>query len=184
MYVRSARSRDEPWLLEQIESMDLSRPAFTPEEFVIAVNEDTDNRVGFGRLRIHAESETAELTCLGVKPAWREQGVGAHLVERLLTIAGDDSFETVYVVTDQPSYFSQFGFAACETVPDPLAERLDSETTLLSIAPTAFSMPSRLREAFKAAEPAAGNESEEPTETAADFGIDADSATYKYDTGS
>jgi len=41
-------------------------------------------------------------------------------------------------------------------------------------------MPDRFRQAFKDAEPTGDDE---PEESAEDFGIDPDSATYKYDTG-
>ncbi|TKX82991.1 GNAT family N-acetyltransferase, partial [Halorubrum sp. SS5] len=50
----------------------------------------------------------------------------------------------------------------------------------LELAVDAFEMPSSLRKAFKDAEPTGDDE---PEESAEDFGIDPDSATYKYDTG-
>ena len=45
-----------------------------------------------------------------------------------------------------------------------------------------FEMPERLRERFKSAAPQAEG-SGDPEESAEDFGIDPDQATYKYDTG-
>jgi hypothetical protein len=51
----------------------------------------------------------------------------------------------------------------------------------MRLARTEFEMPERLREAFKLAVPAA--EESAPEERAEDFGIDPESATYKYDTG-
>jgi hypothetical protein len=49
------------------------------------------------------------------------------------------------------------------------------------LAVEAFEMPTALRNAFKQA----GGQDDEPAvmETAEDFGIDPDTATYKYDTG-
>jgi hypothetical protein len=45
-------------------------------------------------------------------------------------------------------------------------------------------MPPRLRERFKHASPATEADADPtPTETAEDFGIDSENATYKYDTG-
>jgi len=44
-------------------------------------------------------------------------------------------------------------------------------------------MLDRFREAFKAAEPAADAAADDATESPEDFGIDPESATYKYDTG-
>jgi predicted DNA-binding protein len=46
-----------------------------------------------------------------------------------------------------------------------------------------FRMPDDLRERFKNAAERV-DEPDEPEETAEDFGIDPDEATYKYDTGS
>lgn len=191
MYVRDAKNRDEPWLLEHIEAMGLDTEAFRSRDYVIAVEEESDERVGFGRLRTHAgEPAVCELTGIGVLDAWRGQGVGAHVVERLITEAGDGGFETVYVLTDQAAYLEQFGFEECESaaLPEPLSGRLDrkrsqvSERVVpLSIDIESFEMPSRLREAFKTA--TGESTANVPAETAEDFGIDSDSATYKYDTG-
>ncbi len=190
MYVRDAKNRDEVWLLDQIDTLGLDAEAFRSRDYVLAVDEDTNTRVGFGRLRIHSgEPECCELTGIGVRESWRRQGVGAHVIERLVTKASDDGFETVYVLTDQPEYLSQFGFERVETdLPEPLAGRLDRKRQQIdeAVEPLAldsadFEMPPRLREAFKTA--AAENTTTEPTETAEDFGIDPASATYKYDTG-
>ncbi len=190
MYVRDAKNRDEVWLLDQIEALELDAEAFRSRDYVLAVDEDTNTRVGFGRRRIHAsEPEICELTGIGVVEAWRSQGVGAHVIERLVAEAGDDGFETVYVLTDQTAYLAQFGFEAVETdLPEPLAGRLerkrqqiDDAVEPLALPVEEFEMPPRLREAFKTAD-AEGDETE-PAETAEDFGIDPETATYKYDTG-
>jgi len=63
MYVRDAKNRDEPWLLEGIESMGLDSQAFRSRDYVIAVDETSNTRVGFGRLRIHPDDpDVCELT--------------------------------------------------------------------------------------------------------------------------
>ena len=46
-----------------------------------------------------------------------------------------------------------------------------------------FRMPDRLRERFKTAAEADSESEGDPEESAEDFGIDPDDATYKYDTG-
>ena len=192
MYVRDAKNRDEAWLLEQIDAMGLDDEAFRSRDYVLAVDEQTDERVGFGRLRIHkGDPEVCELTGIGVRDSWREQGVGAHVIERLIAEAGDAGFEIVYVLTDHPGYLDQFGFAEVDraALPDVLQARIDrkqnrrdGEIDARQIDTDGFEMPSRLRAAFKSA---TGDEGEpEPPETASDFGIDPDSASYKYDTGS
>jgi len=192
MYVRDARNRDEAWLLDQIEAMGLDETGFRSRDYVIAVDERTDERAGFGRVRVHStdEADRCELTSIGVLERWRGQGVGAHVVERLVDTAADQGFEEVYALTDAPDYLRQFGFGRIEPVrlPDRLRERLAAKqeetapgAVPMRIDPERFAMPSRLRRAFKRAAPE--EESEEPEEGPEDFGIDPDEATYKYDTG-
>ncbi len=191
MYVRDAKNRDEAWLLDRIDALGVDAEAFRSRDYVLAVDEESNERVGFGRLRIHTgDPEVCELTSIGVVEPWRGQGVGAHVVERLVAEAGDQAFETVSVLTDQPDYLTQFGFEQvdAETLPEQLLARLerkreavDDAVVPLAIDVEAFEMPPRLREAFKTA--AADADTDENPETPEDFGIDPETATYKYDTG-
>jgi N-acetylglutamate synthase-like GNAT family acetyltransferase len=192
MYVRNARNREEVWLLDHIEAMGLDDAAFRSRDYVIAIDEESNEKVGFGRIRIHrTEERVCELTGIGVLSDWRGRGVGAHIIERLLDRAGDEGFETVFTLTDQAQYLTQFGFEPAETddLPAKLEERLEikregvvPEAVPLRVQIEEFSMPSRLRERFKYA---AEDRDEEPEieESPEDFGIDSESATYKYDTG-
>ncbi|WP_049936649.1 GNAT family N-acetyltransferase [Haloplanus natans] len=193
MYVRDAKNRDEVWLLDHIEEMGLDDAAFRSRDYVIAVDEESNERAGFGRVRIHKTDagDYCELTGVGVLPEWRGQGVGAHVVERLIETATTEGFETVYSLTDEPGYLTQFGFDPVESsaLPAKMRERLatkresvQADAVATSIAVDDFAMPESLREAFKNAAPHDPNEGS-VVEDAEDFGIDPDSATYKYDTG-
>lgn len=113
------------------------------------------------------------------------------MIERLVDTAAADRFETVYVLTDQPEYLTQFGFERVDTddLPEALSDRLDEKREFLGgdvvglhLAVDDFEMLDRFREAFKAAEPADAA-ADDATESPEDFGIDPESATYKYDTG-
>jgi N-acetylglutamate synthase-like GNAT family acetyltransferase len=190
MYVRDAKNRDEVWLLDRIEELGLDETAFRSRDYVIAVEEQDDERAGFGRVRVHktGNGELCELTSIGVLKPWRGQGVGAHVIERLLQTAGDEDFELVYALTDEPEYLVQFGFQtiAPDRLPDTLHERLTAKQQTIApdavpsvIEPTRFRMPQRLREAFKTARPE--QDDDEPEEGPEDFGIDPEEATYKYD---
>ena len=194
MYVRDAKNRDEVWLLDHIEEMGLDGQAFRSRDYVIAMDEHEGERAGFGRIRVHKtdDGELCELTSIGVLGSWRGQGVGAHVVERLVKTARDKGFGTVYTLTSQQEYLSQFGFEQIEpgTLPEQLQERLstkrerlDPDAVPMGIDPERFRMPDHLREAFKGAV-ANPEEEEEPEEGPEDFGIDPEEATYKYDTGS
>ncbi|WP_066417816.1 GNAT family N-acetyltransferase [Halorubrum aethiopicum] len=199
MYVRDAKNRDEAWLLDAIERLGLDDVAFRSRDYVIAVDEETGDRAGFGRLRLHRgeDAERIELTGIGVLPEWRGRGVGAHVVERLVDTAAAEGFETVYVLTDQPDYLTQFGFETVDTdaLPAALSDRLTEKREFLGggvvglrVGIDDFEMPEELREAFKNADAGGSDDgdeggSEETTESAEDFGIDPETATYKYDTG-
>ncbi len=193
MYVRDAKNREEVWLLDRIEEMGLDETAFRSRDYVVAIDEETNEKAGFGRIRIHKSDDAepiCELTSIGVLPAWRGQGVGAHVIERLVEYAADEGFDVVYSLTGAADYLTQFGFQRIDAarLPERLQERL--ETKRENIQPDAtplvldrgdFAVPDRFRERFK--EAAAGQPEPEPEDTAEDFGIDPDEATYKYDTG-
>ena len=192
MYVRDAKNRDEAWLLEHIEAMGLDETAFRSRDYVIAVDENSNTRAGFGRIRIHKADaeEICELTSIGVLDGWENQGVGAHVIERLIDSAGTEGFDRVYSLSSAHEYLAQFGFEAVteSELPGVLVDRLDTKRTdldpdavPLAIGTDGFRMPDRLRERFKAA--AEEQPDSEPEETAEDFGIDPDEATFKYDTG-
>jgi len=192
MYVRDAKNRDEAWLLDHIEAMSLDETAFRSRDYVIAMDEETNEKAGFGRVRIHKtdDGEVCELTSIGVLDDWRGQGVGAHVIERLVRTADDEGFEEVYSLTGESDYLTQFGFERIEVpqLPGRLEERLvekqenlEPEAVPMRLAPREFEMPSHLREAFKGAR--VDDEPDEPEEGPEDFGIDPEEATYKYDTG-
>ncbi len=191
MYVRDARNRDEVWLLDHIEAMELDETAFRSRDYVIGMDEQSGTRAGFGRIRVHRtdNDEVCELTSIGVLDGWRGQGVGAHIVERLVTTARDKGFDTAYALTSESGYLEQFGFDRTRSarLPDVLENRLrekqdslDPGAVPMRIETDRFRMPPRLREAFKSAYV---DDDEEPPENPEDFGIDPDDATYKYDTG-
>lgn len=188
MYVRDAKNREEVWLLDRLEEFDFEDPAFRSRDYVIALDEDAGEKVGFGRIRAHTgDGEFCELRCIGVLPEWRGGGVGAHILERLVELARDQGFETVFVFTGVPGYFEQFGFVRVDegSLTDAQRDRLsavadqrdDEDVVAMRTPVTAFSVPSRLRRRFDR------DEDESPEEQPEDFGIDPTSASYKYDTG-
>ena len=196
MYVRDAKNRDEVWLLDRIEEADIDDPAFRSRDYVIALDEETSRKAGFGRIRVHKTDagNFCELAFVYTLPPWRQQGVGAHILERLVAEAGDDGYETVYTFTQQPAYFTPFGFEPQERadLPEPVTDRLETvreergdDVIALSAHADDFSVPETFRERFKSASPADDPEDGETVEESAeDFGIDPSEATYTYDTGS
>jgi N-acetylglutamate synthase-like GNAT family acetyltransferase len=196
MYVRDAKNRDEVWLLDRIEEAELDDPAFRSRDYVIALDEETSRKAGFGRIRVHTvdAGEFCELAFVYTLAPWRQQGVGAHIIERLVAEAGDGGNDTVYTFTRQPGYFSPFGFEPREAadLPEAVRDRLETvreergdDVIALQVDVDGFSMPEEFRDRFKTASPADDPEDGETVEESAkDFGIDPSEATYKYDTGS
>ncbi|MFB6093487.1 MAG: GNAT family N-acetyltransferase [Halanaeroarchaeum sp.] len=186
MYVRDAKNREEVWLLDRLEDFGFEDPAFRSRDYVIALDEEAGRKVGFGRVRIHSGDDGfCEITCVGVLPEWRGGGVGSRIVERLVERARDEGCGAVYAFTPAADYLEQFGFAVVDE--DALDERkrdrlsavreTTDEAVALRVDVSAFDVPTRLERRF------AGEERDDPEESAEDFGIDPDTATYKYDTG-
>lgn len=192
MFARDAKNHEEVWLLDRLDEYGFEDPAFRSRDYVLAIDEDTNERAGFARLRVHSGDATdgedervCEFTNIGVLEDWRGQGVGAHLLEHLVADAGEQGFDEAYALTDEPEYVEQFGFERVEEddLPAPLDDRLaitrayqpDAEPLHLEFEQ--FSIPRRLRSRFE------DDHDDGDEDTAEDFGIDPDTATYKYDTG-
>ena len=189
MYVRGAKKHEEVWLLDRLDEFEFEDPSFRSRDYVFAVDEQTRERAGFGRLRVHtSDPPVCEFTNVGVFGGWRDQGVGAHIFERLVELARDQEFETGYALTEEGDYLRQLGFERIpeDDLPDPLPDRLEAvrenrpDAVPFRLDFSAFEVPDRLRRRFSDAD---DEDASEPEESAEDFGIDPDSATYKYDTG-
>jgi N-acetylglutamate synthase-like GNAT family acetyltransferase len=189
MYVRGAKNREEAWLLDRLDDLGLHDPAFRSRDYVVALDEESGERAGFGRYRIHRDGDAVEFASIGVLDGWREQGVGAHVLERLVELARDQGFEEGYALTDEGGYLRQFGFQPVseDETPAVIRERLTevrdheaADAVPMQLRFEDFTMETRFRERFKGA----GDDEETGVqETPEDFGIDPDEATYKYDTG-
>jgi len=203
MFARDAENHEEVWLLDRLDEYGFEDPAFRSRDYVLAVDEDTNERAGFARFRVHAGGATdgdgddddservCEFTNIGVLDDWRGRGVGAHLLEHLVEDARGQGFGEAYALTDEPEYLEQFGFERVPEadLPAPLGDRLAAtreyqpDAEPLYVRFEAFEVPERLRRRF--ADDHGGDDADDggDADTAEDFGIDPDTATYKYDTG-
>lgn len=188
MYVRDAKNRDEVWLLDALEELGFDDGAFRSRDYVIALDEESNQKAGFGRFRVHTGDDPfCELTCIGVPERWRDQGVGAHVIERLIDRAHIEGFDTVYGFSSAYGYCTQFGFEPVESSSLPAGIRThlervrETDKDAIAVRLDEFRMPERLRERFKTAMPRAVGEPSEPELTAEDFGYD-ESAKTKYST--
>ncbi|MCF2164058.1 GNAT family N-acetyltransferase [Halobacterium salinarum] len=188
MHTRDAKNHEEVWLLDRLDDYGFEDPAFRSRDYVLAVDEATNERAGFARFRVHTPDDTArvcEFTNIGVLDDWRGRGVGAHLLAYLVADAREQGIEEAYALTDEPAYLDQFGFERVDEaeLPPPLGDRLAAtresqpDAEALCVAFDAFEVPERLQRRF------AGDDGSEDADAGEDFGIDSDTATYKYDTG-
>ncbi|WP_410764564.1 GNAT family N-acetyltransferase [Haloferax sp. DFSO60] len=190
MYVRDAKNRDEVWLLDTLEELGFDDGAFRSRDYVVALDEESNQKAGLGRIRAHkGDDPFCEVTCVGVPQRWRKQGVGAHVIERLIDRARIEGFDTVYGFSSAHRYCRQFGFEPVESssLPEGIREHLervregDGDAIAVRLDADDFMMPERLRERFKTAMPSISGEPAEPELTAEDFGYDESTKT-KYST--
>jgi N-acetylglutamate synthase-like GNAT family acetyltransferase len=194
MFARDAEKHEEVWLLDRLDEYGFEDPAFRSRDYVLAIDEETNERAGFARLRVHSgdategEERVCEFTNIGVLDDWRGRGVGAHLLEYLVEDAREQGFEGAYALTGEPDYLEQFGFEPVpeSDLPAPLPDRLTAtrdyqpEAEPVHVDFADFAIPVRLRRRFEGGEDDADGDD---ADSAEDFGIDPDTATYKYDTG-
>lgn len=50
---RTARTDDEAWILGKLSQENINPDSFRPEDFIVAVNENTEERIGFGCIQYH-----------------------------------------------------------------------------------------------------------------------------------
>lgn len=184
MHVRGARKHEEVWLLDRLEDFGFTDPAFRSRDYTVAVDDESGEKVGFGRLRVHTDADVCEVTNLGTLPDWRGMGVAAHVLQSLVEHARDQDYDVVYSMTDNAAYLEQFGFEEIDPddLPPKLRERMDEiessrgSATAMRVSVEDFGLPRRLHRRW-------ADDEDEIQETAEDFGIDPETATYKYDTG-
>lgn len=98
MNVRPAENRDEAWLLDKLEELDIQDTGFRSRDYVIAYSPKTDDPCGVGRVRYHnLDNETVcELDNLVVFPDYQGQSPLPAIVRELASMANDEGISTVY----------------------------------------------------------------------------------------
>lgn len=96
---RDARTDDEAWMLGKLSNENAKHDSFRPEDFIIATNEDTDERIGFGCIQYHRniadDTEYVEITNFVVLDrASKDQG--RLLLVELAKMAHDSGHQQVF----------------------------------------------------------------------------------------
>jgi len=186
MHARDAEKHEEVWLLDRLDEYGFEDPAFRSRDYVLAIEDDSRERAGFARLRAHdADGPVCEFTNIGVLEEYRGQGVGARLLEYLMGRPASRGSRGVRALRGGRLPLAVRLRARCRRgTARPLPERLDAvrdyrpDADPFYLGFEAFEIPLRLRRRFS------DEEGTDDPETPEDFGIDPDSATYKYDTSS
>lgn len=105
----AAQPTDLPDILELLEELNLDMDDINYARFLVVRHKG--EIVAAGRIKEHEEG-TLELCSLGVTPEQRGKGLGRELIADLIKRAG---MKPLWLVTEIPGYFTQFGF---EAVPD------------------------------------------------------------------
>lgn len=135
MYTRDAHNNDEAWMLQKLNDAGYDQRAFRSRDFLLAVGDDTEQRLAFGRLRYHKaqDQNIPELTSfLSLETASHEDAceLGVDLVET----AAQADYDVVYAFPHRNvSVFRDIGFeqVAVDALPDELRERYKSKQEYL-----------------------------------------------------
>lgn len=111
---------------QYIQTFELDNRRLRPEDFLIALMDDT--LVGFGRVREYGDC--SELCSLGVTEPHRCKGIGSMLVRALVQKAQ----QPLYLVCIIPSFFEPHGFATCAHYPATMQQKLDYCNSALPVA--------------------------------------------------
>lgn len=136
MYVRDATNKDEAWMLEKIDQKEREEELFRTRDFVVAVDEETEQRVGFGRLLYHRNNddlEYVEMDSLEILSRADEEQ-GKQLINELIQMAEDREFNRVFTFpNDNIKILEELGFenTDVEKVPSVLEDRYNKKTQML-----------------------------------------------------
>jgi N-acetylglutamate synthase-like GNAT family acetyltransferase len=118
--IRPARREDMPFINECVRRFRLDNEALHAEQFM-TVRQDGEI-IAFGRIKPYADN-VYELGCVGVVEGQRGRGLGRLVVQELIERFPTDA---VYVTTDLTEYFEKLGFTRTDTLPRPLAEKIQT----------------------------------------------------------
>jgi amino-acid N-acetyltransferase len=107
--ITSAGPEDLPATLELLENCGLPREGLTTSTALIVLAKDTGTVLGCAALEVYGDDGL--LRSVAVDPAHRSEGLGTHLVERVLLYAQQSGLRELYLLTETAvQYFPRFAF--------------------------------------------------------------------------
>lgn len=145
IYTRNARTDDEAWMLGKLSRENAEHDSFRPEDFIVALDDETDERVAFGRLQYHRnisdDTEYVELNdVIVLDRATKEQG--CLLLVKLAEKALENDTEQIFTFPyKNHSVFESVGFenVSEQNMPEVMKERLNKKEELHGSSVQAFS---------------------------------------------
>lgn len=137
MYIRDANNNDEGWMLEKLSQQSEKAASFRPRDFRVGIDEDSGERVAFGRIKYHRNTddrEYVEMASLNILPrASDEQGclLLADLAESLEETGQNRVFA---FPNHRLDLFEEVGFEQIteEEMPDVLSEEFLEQKELFN----------------------------------------------------
>ena len=118
--IRPARREDMPFIRECVRRFRLDNETLDAKQFITV--RQGEEIIAFGRIKPYGD-EVYELGCVGVIEGQRGRGLGRLVVQELIERFPTDA---VYVTTDLAEYFEKLGFTRTDTLPRPLAEKIQT----------------------------------------------------------
>lgn len=129
---RDAHTDDEAWMLEKLNQDNYNLDNFNPRDFRLAVNEDTGERLAFGRTQYHRNVDDIEYVEIGSFVVL-ERSEFEHGCQLLVDLAEQSEHNDVAQVFSFPhnnhDTFREVGFEEVgrDRLPTVMQERLDDE---------------------------------------------------------
>lgn len=136
IYTRNARTDDEAWMLGKLSTENAEHDSFRPEDFIVALDDETDERVAFGRLEYHRniadDTEYVEMNDVVILDRATEEQ-GCLLLVKLAERALENDTEQLFTFPHKNhGVFESVGFEHADKskMPEVMCERLDKKKNL------------------------------------------------------
>ncbi len=116
MYVRDAKNRDEVWLLDSLDELGLDDGSFRSRDYVIAIDEESHEKAGFGRIRNRAATSQS-VSDQHRRPARRRNRASAHTSSNGWSSTRPTRGSTPSTHLTTPRILAQFGFERSSRAP-------------------------------------------------------------------
>ncbi len=130
IYTRDAHTNDEAWILEKLSKERYEPDSFRPEDFMVAVCEETEERLAFGRLEYHRnvdETEYVEINSVKILDRATEEQARLMLVDlaRRVEESGKQQVFTFPYLNQEDFLSVGFEEISKDKMPEVMKERFE-----------------------------------------------------------